>query len=127
MGSQIQKLQQNIEELESTIKMAQEQSEVYRQAALKTRGSSERDQLLEDLTKKITEVHKECGYDTEADPEPKHMLKAIEVKIEEYLTFLDEEEEEKPHMVDSLLRHFETKRRKFVKTERKKAMDARTQ
>merc|ERR1711972_1175219 len=58
--------------------------------------------------------------------EPKHMLKSIEVKLEEYLTFLDEEEEEKPEMVESLLRNFERNRRVFVKTQRKQAMEQKT-
>jgi hypothetical protein len=126
MGSQIQKLQENITDLEGLIKSEQEQSESYRQSALKTRGSSERDKLIEDLTKQITEVFKECG-ETEGDQEPKQMLKSIEKSLEEYLTNLDEEEEEVPSRVEFLERQQEKKRRDFVKKEKKKASEAKIQ
>jgi len=127
MGALIQKLEQNIAELDGHIKTEQEQAEVYRQASLKTSNASERDQLIDDLTKTIIEVHKECGYDTEADPQPKQMLKSIESKLEEYLTILDEEEEESPLAVQTLQHEFEKRRRAFVKSERKKANDAKIQ
>jgi hypothetical protein len=129
MGALIQKLEANVEELEGHIKTEQEQAEKFKQASLKTSNSSERDSLIDDLTKKIIEVHQEADPEakTEADPEPKQMLKAIEFKLEEYLTLLDEEEEEVPQAVSDKLHSFEKKRRAFVKSERKKTMDAKIQ
>merc|ERR1719446_69316 len=126
IGLHLAKLHQNMAEVEGYIKEEQEQSEVLRQQALKTRGASERDQLLEDLTNKIIEVHSMCGHDAEHD-NPKQMLKAIEAKLEEYLSFLDDEEEERPQLVEAEIRKKERERREFVKHSRKASMEKKIQ
>lgn len=133
MGCQIEKLQQSIAELEDHIKDEQEQSQQMRQRGLKTRGASERDQLIEEMTNKVIEVHTACGYDTEHDPQPKTMLRAIEAKLEEYLSFLDEEEELEKRAVgyvkaremhvDKLMIKKEHTRRENVKLWRKQMME----
>lgn len=127
MGYQIAKLQQSIAEVEGYIKDEQDRSETLKQQALMTRGASERDQLLDELTNKIIEVHCACGHDTEHDPQPKQMLKAIEAKLEEFLTFLDEEEEERPDNVEQLIRRKEKDRREFVKHTRSEVMARKIQ
>jgi len=127
MGTQISKLQMNMAEVHDLIKIEQDHSEILRQQALKTRGASERDQLLDELTNKIIEVHTACGHDTEHDPNPKQMLKAIESKLEELLQFLDEEEDEKPENVEIALRKKERERREFVKHTRKEGMERKIQ
>jgi len=127
MGYQIAKLQQSIAEVEGYIKDEQDRSEALKQQALMTRGASERDQLLDELTNKIIEVHCACGHDTEHDPQPKQMLKAIEAKLEEFLTFLDEEEEERPDNVEQLIRRKEKDRREFVKHTRSEVMARKIQ
>jgi len=123
MGQHIAKLKQSLAELEGYIKDEQAQCEDLRQQALKKSTGSERDQLLEDLTNRIVEVHSACGHDAEVDPNPKQMLKAIEVKLEEFLTVLDEEESERPDVVEKYLRAKERERRGFVKHSRKCAME----
>jgi hypothetical protein len=122
MGFQIEKLQQNITELEGYITDEKDQAEILHQQCLKTRGASERDDLLDELTNKIIEVHIACGHEAEHDPQPKQMLKGIESKLEEYLTFLDEEEEDRAELVESLIKTKEKQRREYVKKNRKEAM-----
>merc|ERR1712070_175710 len=123
MGSQIEKPQQSIAELDNHIKEEQEKYEELRQQALKTHGASERDQLIEELTNKIIEVHQACGHDTEHHPNPNTMLKVVESKLEEYLAILDEEEYEQPDRVDALMRKQERVRRDNVKIARKFTME----
>lgn len=126
ISTHIEKLQQSMAEVEGYIKEELDQSEILRQQAMKTRGASERDQLLDGLTNKIIEVHSMCGHDAEHD-NPKQMLKAIEAKLEEYLLFLDEEEEERPQLVEVEIRKKERERREFVKQTRKETMDRKIQ
>lgn len=78
--------------------------------------------MLDELTNKIIEVHSACGHDTEHDPNPKMMLRAIESKLEEFLGFLDEEEEVDCEKVDLFIRKKERERREFVKQTRKEQM-----
>jgi hypothetical protein len=123
MGSQIGRLQENLAELEGYIKDENDQCEVLRQQAMKASGTLQRDQLLEDLTSKIIEVHCACGHDPEHDPNPKQMLRGIEVKLEEFLSLLDEEEAERPEVVEGFMKKKEKDRREFVKQTRKAAME----
>jgi len=127
MGYQIQKLQQSMAEVEDSIKDEEEQSELLRQRTLKKGGASERDQMLDELTDRIIEVHKACGHDTEHDPNPKQMLRDTEAKLEEFLTFLDEEEDNNPHLVEQEIRKKERERRDYVKHTRKETMDRKIQ
>jgi len=126
IGLHLAKLHQNMAEVEGSIKEEQEQSEALRQQALKTRGASERDQLLEDLTNTIIEVHSMCGHEPERD-NPKLMLKAIEQKLEESLSMLDEAEEEMPQLVEQEIKKKERQRRELVKATRKLAMETKIQ
>jgi len=122
----IEKLQKSMHEVEVAIKEEQEQSEILRQQALKTRGASERDDMMNALTNKIVEVHSMCGENAEHD-NPKKMLKVIEAKLEEYLLFLDEEEESVPQLVENEIRKKERERRDYVKQTRKESMDRKIQ
>jgi len=126
ISTHLAKLHQSTAEVEGYIKVEKEQSEALKQQAMKTRGASDRDQLLDDLTNKIIEVHSMCGNDAEHD-NPKQMLKAIEAKLEEHLSFLDEEEEERPQLVETEIRNKERERRMFVKHTRKETMDRKIQ
>jgi len=123
MGSQIGRLQESLAELEGYIKDENDQCEVLRQQAMKASGTGERNQMLEDLTSKIIEVHCACGHDPEHDPNPKQMLRGIEVKLEEFLSLLDEEEAERPEVVEGFMKKKEKDRREFVKQTRKAAME----
>lgn len=127
MGSQLDKLQQSVDELEEGIKDEQVQCEALRQRTLKAGGASERDQMFEELTNKIIEVYTACGNETEHDPDPKQMLRAIEIKLEEHLTLLDEEEEEKPSQVEAHFKLKERERRVFVKNHRKEVTEQKNQ
>jgi len=126
ISCQIEKMEQRMGEEEGYINVEREQSEILRQQALKTSGASERDQQLDDLTKRIIEVHSLCGHDAEHD-NPKQMLKVIEAKLEEFLSFLDEEEEERPQVVEAEIRKKERERREFVKHTRKETMERKIQ
>jgi hypothetical protein len=126
ISSKIDKLHMSMIEEEANIKEEQEQSEILRQQTLKTRGASERDDMMNALTNKIIEVHSMCGHDAEHD-NPKQMLKVIEAKLEEYLLFLDEEEEAVPQLVENEIRKKERERRAYVKQFRNETNDRERQ
>jgi len=126
MGAQIDKLKDAVSEVEATISEEEQLSDLLRSQSQKTFGASERDQFLDELTSKIIEVNKACGYDTDHDPDIMQMLKGIENKLEEFLSFLDEEEAEVPKLVETQIRTKERERREYVKATRIAKMDAKT-
>mmetsp|Transcript_1361 Transcript_1361/g.2407 ORF Transcript_1361/g.2407 Transcript_1361/m.2407 type:complete len:565 (-) Transcript_1361:80-1774(-) len=93
MGHQTLKLQQNISQLQGVIKEDQDKSEYIRHMLSQKRGASEQDQLLAELAEGVMEVHGACGHDSEQNPDSLQMLGNIEKKLEDYLTQLDDAEE----------------------------------
>merc|ERR1719321_1147651 len=124
MGAQHLKLEKSILELEAHIDKEKQESDAIRQMLSQKRRASEQDQLLEELAAKVMEVHKECGYDTDHDPDTLQMLGAIEAKLEEYLANLDEAEDGGDALrLKELEFRKERDRREFVRQQRKEAQE----
>merc|ERR1719321_1860241 len=124
MGAQHLKLEKSILELEAHIDKEKQESDAIRQMLSQKRRASEQDQLLEELAAKVMEVHKECGYDTDHDPDTLTMLGAIEAKLEEYLANLDEAEAGgQAQLLKELEFKKERERRDFVRQQRKDATE----
>merc|ERR1711904_334177 len=87
------------------------------------RGATEQDHLLKELDASVLEVHTACGFDHDHDPNTLQMLGAIEAKLEELLTNLDEAEAANPQQLDALERTKEKERRERVRHQRKEKKD----
>lgn len=116
---------QNIAHLQQQIAEGHLQCEELRLALSQKHGASEQEELLKEMAEKVVEVHKECGYEAERDPDTLQMLGMIEAKLEEYLAFLDEAEEiGEKEKVAALEKVKEQERRLLVKSQKKEAVAA---
>jgi len=127
IGGQLDKLRDAVAEVSLDIDGEEEKRELLKSQNQRPHGSEDRMQFMEEITNMVVEVHKACGQETEHDPDPKQMLRVVEVKLEEYLVFLDEEEAEVPKLVEGEIRKKERERREFVKATRKETMDRKVQ
>eukprot|EP00933_Yihiella_yeosuensis_P081519 TRINITY_DN95131_c0_g1_i1.p1 TRINITY_DN95131_c0_g1~~TRINITY_DN95131_c0_g1_i1.p1 ORF type:complete len:572 (-),score=178.31 TRINITY_DN95131_c0_g1_i1:117-1832(-) len=92
-GMATNKMKQQISQLERQIADEKAKSDELRQAIGQKHGASEQVDIIKELAEKVVEVHTACGYETEKDPDTLLLLGAVEAKLEEFLTFLDEAEE----------------------------------
>eukprot|EP00746_Dinoflagellata_sp_MGD_P160445 gnl/MRDRNA2_/MRDRNA2_87199_c0_seq1.p1 gnl/MRDRNA2_/MRDRNA2_87199_c0~~gnl/MRDRNA2_/MRDRNA2_87199_c0_seq1.p1 ORF type:complete len:562 (+),score=196.72 gnl/MRDRNA2_/MRDRNA2_87199_c0_seq1:100-1785(+) len=123
MGSKANKMKQQIAQLEKQIADEKAKCEELRHTVSQKRGASEQDQLLKELDASVLEVHTACGFDHDHDPNTLQMLGAIEAKLEELLTQLDEAEATNKDQLDALERSKEKERRERVRHQRKENSD----
>lgn len=123
MGSKAGKMKQQIAQLEKQIADEKAKCEELKHTVSQKRGASEQDQLLKELDSSVLEVHTACGFDADHDPNTLQMLAAIEAKLEELLTQLDEAELANPQQLDALERSKEKERRERVRHQRKELQD----
>lgn len=123
MGAKASRMQQQIAGLEKQISDEKGKCEELRHTVSQKRGASEQDQLLKELADKVLEVHTACGFDADHDPNTLQMLSAIEAKLEELLTQLEEAEAANPQQLDLLERQKEKDRRERVRHQRKELQD----
>jgi len=123
MGAKANKMKQQIAQLEKQIADEKAKCEELKHTVSQKRGASEQDQLLKELDSSVLEVHTACGFDHDHDPNTLQMLGAIEAKLEELLTQLDEAEAANPQQLDALERSKEKERREKVRHQRKKLQD----
>merc|ERR1711918_288830 len=86
------RLKANIEEDEKAIQAELQQCENLKQIISQKRAGTKQDALLTQLKKEVFGVHDACGNDGGNDLDTLEMLKAVEAKLEEFLTYLDEAE-----------------------------------
>jgi len=123
-------MKQNIAHLEQQIAAVDLQCEMQRQELSEKHRSSEQEELLEQMCKKVKEVHAACGNDGEQhEPETQEMLKSIEAKLEELLNFLEEVEETEAgvRQVKALEAHKDSVRRKNMRQQRIEQTQNRTE
>jgi hypothetical protein len=123
MGTKANKMKQQIAQLKKQIADENAKCEELRHTVSQKRGASEQDQLLKELDASVLEVHTACGFDHDHDPNTLQMLGAIEAKLEELLTQLDEAEAANPQQLDMLERSKEKERRERVRHQRKELQD----
>jgi hypothetical protein len=123
MGAKASKMKQQIAQLEKQIADEKAKCEELKHTVSQKRGASEQDQLLKELDASVLEVHTACGFDHDHDPNTLQMLGAIEAKLEELLTQLDEAEAANAAQLDALERSKEKQRRERVRHQRKELQD----
>lgn len=122
------KMMQGIHHLEKQIADERSKIEELKQKLSQKRGGSDQDQFLKELLDKTIEVNAACGHDTEHDPDTLLMLAAIEAKLEEQLSAIDEAEAAGfSGLMERLEREAEVQRREKVKRERKEQQDKKTE
>lgn len=87
------KMKKNCADLERQIADEKEKCEVLRQQVAQKHGASEQEEMLAEIAVKVEEVHAACGQDSDHNPDTLQMLQVIEAKLEEYLSYMDEAEE----------------------------------
>lgn len=87
------RMMQNISHLEQQIESESRRRKELKEQLSEKKNSSEQEKLLRDMRDKVVEVHAACGNEKEHDPDTHKMLKAIEAKLEELLSYLEEVEE----------------------------------
>jgi len=123
MGSKAVKMKEQIAQLEKQIADEKAKCDDLRKTLNEKKGATEQDHLLKDLKASVLELHTSCGFDHDHDPNTLQMLGAIEAKLEELLTQLDEAEAANPQQLDMLERSKEKERRERVRIQRKDLQD----
>jgi hypothetical protein len=118
------KMKQNITHLEKQISDEKSKCEELRQMLSQKHGATEQEELLEMMAVKVADVHVACGQTSDHDPDTLQMLGAIEAKLEDFLSALDEAEEcGLAAQVEALERYKEKDRRELVRKQRKEQQD----
>eukprot|EP00928_Gymnodinium_smaydae_P062620 TRINITY_DN46438_c0_g1_i1.p1 TRINITY_DN46438_c0_g1~~TRINITY_DN46438_c0_g1_i1.p1 ORF type:complete len:561 (+),score=222.98 TRINITY_DN46438_c0_g1_i1:104-1786(+) len=126
--AEIGKRKQNISLLERQIAEERARCDELRSMLNHKRGSSEQKELLQEIAENVTEVHAVCGNAAEHDGDVEKMLRAIEAKLEEYLSALDDFEEQGfQAQVADLERRKEKDRREVGKRLRKEQADRKNE
>merc|ERR1711985_10114 len=123
MGSKAVKMKEQIAQLEKQIADEKAKCDDLRKTLNEKKGATEQDHLLKDLKASVLELHTSCGFDHDHDPNTLQMLGAIEAKLEELLTQLDDFEYKNPQQLDMLERSKEKERRERVRIQRKDLQD----
>jgi len=127
MGAKANKMKQQIAQLEKQIADEKAKCEELKHTVSQKRGASEQDQLLKELDASVLEVHTACGFDHDHDPNTLQMLAAIEAKLEELLTQLDEAQQANKEQLEALERGKEKERRERVRHQKKEMLDRKNE
>jgi len=127
MGAKASKMKQQIAQLEKQINDEKAKCEELKHTVSQKRGASEQDQLLKELDASVLEVHTACGFDHDHDPNTLQMLAAIEAKLEELLTQLDEAQQANKEQLEALERGKEKERRERVRHQKKEMLDRKNE
>lgn len=125
-GAKASRMKLNIAQLERQIVDERQKCEDLKQVMLQKRGSSEQEELLKELGDKVLELHRSCCSEAERDSDTLQMLRDVESKLEEFLTYLDEAESEDvglANMVTDLEKKKDRDRRELVRHQRKEQQD----
>lgn len=91
------------------------QAEHLRMRISRKQGTNDTTDLLKELHRMTTDVFRTCGFDSDHDPGNLQMPAAIEQRLEELLTHLEDAENANPDLVKKLENSKEKDRRERVR------------
>eukprot|EP00930_Biecheleria_cincta_P029183 TRINITY_DN2030_c0_g2_i1.p1 TRINITY_DN2030_c0_g2~~TRINITY_DN2030_c0_g2_i1.p1 ORF type:complete len:571 (-),score=174.04 TRINITY_DN2030_c0_g2_i1:78-1790(-) len=123
-GAMTEKGNAQVKQIERQIADEKNTVEELKQTLSQKHGASEQERLLKELGNRVAEVHSVCSTEGEGDGDTLQMLKNVEAKLEEFLTYLDEAEESgMAHQVQALEHRKEIDRRMALRRQRKEQQD----
>lgn len=123
-GAKTSKMKMTIGTLDQQIADERATCEVLKNTLAAKHGSSEQEKLVTEMAEKVAAVHEASGQDADHDPDTLKMLAGIETKLEDFLTYLDQAEEEGlAWRVKELEMGREKARRDDVKQQRKQLQE----
>jgi len=114
-------LRENITDSERKISEETNQADTLRRRIHSKSGTNGTTDLLKELQRMTTEVFRTCGFDSDHQPNNLQMLAAIEQRLEELLSSLEDAESMYPELVKRLETNKEKERREKVRQERARA------
>jgi len=123
-GAMTEKGNVQVKQLQRQIADEKVKVEELKQTLSQKHGASEQERLLKELGNSVAVVHSVCSTEGEGDGDTLQMLKNVEAKLEEFLTYLDEAEESGMlHQVQALEHRKEIDRRMALRRQRKEQQD----
>lgn len=90
MGEKARQLKRSIHSLEAQIESERRRCDELRRSYEEKAGTNDQDSKLSELSKKVERVYLACGFDADHDPDTLQILGAIESKLEELVSHVDE-------------------------------------
>mmetsp|Transcript_16806 Transcript_16806/g.38947 ORF Transcript_16806/g.38947 Transcript_16806/m.38947 type:complete len:611 (+) Transcript_16806:134-1966(+) len=118
VGTRVKALKENMDQLHNSISQEQKRGKELKQRFDEKASTQIQDRKLADLSQQVQSVYVRCGLSTDHDPNTLQMLAAIEAKLEEMLTGLDEVHQQDVEIVVRLEKEKEKNRRERLREEK---------
>lgn len=120
MGTKVEQLGDQIKSLKAKIKEESKRRDDLKRSCNEKASTRDQDRKLVDLAKKVTDVYLRCGLSMDHQPDTLLMLCAIESKLEELISGLDDVHYKDAGLVADLENRKERERRERVKIAKQK-------